>query len=128
MLLAPLFRAQTVLQTQDLIPSIQKDQQMRGIFSTLKEIAAKESIFFLFRSGIPLTMFSLSNHLLRWKLVKETDEITRPNFKYLAARPDVVTSAAIIVWNLITHPIEVLRVRMSCDNFGFPEKHYGITR
>lgn len=125
---APLYRAQVVVQTQDLISSIPKEKSSRGILSYLKEILAKESSLFLFRGNYAYMALLWSNSVLRGKFVNKAEEITRPNFKYLAATPDVVTSVAIAAWNLITHPIEVLRVRMSCDNLGVPEKLYGINK
>lgn len=118
----PFLRVQILLQTQDLIPTFKNSSPLKGFLDTYRRILTTESRLHLWKGGLSYMVLSTGNLFFRFRFISEIkgvdDSQKEGLLGYLMVKPDPIKSAAIMAWSLLFHPFEVVRVRMSCHNFG----------
>jgi len=176
----PFLRVQTILQTQDLIPTL-KFNPVKGALDCFRRIKKQEGVRFFWRSGIPYFLHSSARYFfdaatspfalfeveieeeeiknkstsldatdnngvvsaengIPKEATQETESIQDPNKiksnvtkKFIVEGVDeenilaysgLPLSSFILVWNLLIHPIEVLRVRLATDFLGKDGRQY----
>lgn len=126
----PFLRAQILLQTQDLIPTFKNSAPLKGFLDTFNRICTFESKVNLWKGGMALSFVQIGNLLFRHLFIgqiKGVNDVQKERWpKYLMISPDPIVAAAIMAWNAIFHPLEVIRVRMSCHGFGVKETGYPV--
>jgi len=73
---APMLRIQTILQTQDLIPSLRGGRNMKGVVDCFQRIRKEEGMRFLWRGTLPLMCVKLLHGVFEFVRVADYREIT----------------------------------------------------
>jgi len=150
---APILRIQTILQTQDLIPSLRGGRNMKGAIDCFQRIRKEEGARYLWRGTVPLLCIKLLHGLFEFmrvadykETITEIDESTEkagenaehkktvvteielfnqtdPNENPLAG-PGVPLSVFVLFAGLFIHPFEVLRTRLAADYGAKPVRQY----
>lgn len=124
----PFQRAQTLLQTQDLIPTFKDSKPLGGFIDTFRTIRRKETFPHLWKSGFPAAILGISDLIFAETMKSASDQLTMvgqgEGFKFILNTPNILTSAFVVCWNAIFHPLEIIRVRMCCNNFGLENKGF----
>ena len=143
---APLLRIQTILQTQDVVPTLKYGKQMKGVINCIIRIKREEGFRFLWRGAVPA--FGLAYLQQVSGIMTKKDNVTdksliatkieenginkenidkslsnenisnHPEHKNSSFAKDFIPIAiSLAAFNLVAYPLEVIRTRLSAD-FG----------
>jgi len=129
-------RGQTILQTEDLLPSLGKSS-IKSFEDYKNKVLIEPNAFTALRGFVPLVLSNFIRDILERRYVnpanwfnqgagtqEDQNSVQQRQFSKYASAPALGYSASLILVNLIVHPFEVLRVQLSISMTKWKDENY----